>query len=81
MRFVFALALAFVASSGASAADYRGADYYPAPQPYGIRPAPPMYIVAAPPHYVQDARTGRPGRWVVLQPTFWDRLFGDRMGY
>ena len=74
----FGVLCILAAAAPATAADYGG---YPPPGFGGIRPPPPTYYVAAPPHYVQDLRTGRPGRWVVLQPTFLDRLLGERNGY
>ena len=49
----------------------------PAYVPY----VPPVYYLPSPPQYVQDLRTGAPGRWVQLQPSFLDRLFGTRDGY
>lgn len=85
---VFVVAVAMIASSGAVAADYRS-DY---PEPRGALSrvyaapiytpyVPPMYYLPSPPQYVQDLRTGAPGRWVQLQPTFLDQLFGRGDGY
>jgi hypothetical protein len=88
MRRVLIVAVAMSASSAAVAADYH-AQYreprvissreYAAPMyaPY----VPPMYYLPSPPQYVQDLRTGAPGRWVQLQPTFLDQLFGRGDGY
>lgn len=88
MRKVFIIAVATIVSSAAFAADYRS-DYreprvvssreYAAPMytPY----VPPVYYLPSPPQYVQDLRTGAPGRWVQLQPTFLDQLFGRGDGY
>lgn len=85
MRLAGALGVAgvLIASGPGTAADYgRPVFHAPAPMVFsGIRPAPPLYYVAAPPQYVQDMRTGRPGRWVTLQPSFFDRVFGERNGY
>jgi hypothetical protein len=86
---VVIVAVAVAVSSSAFAADYRDAPYrtrraaaYGPPVIYtGIRPAPPLYYVNAPPHYVQDLRTGEPGEWVVPQPNFFERLFGPLRGY
>ena len=73
-------------SSGALAADYRSQYYEPHSSPYYAAQAyvpyvPPVYYLPSPPQYVQDLRTGAPGRWVQLQPSFLDRLFGTRDGY
>ena len=93
MRIRQALLIAggMIASSAVFAADYR-ADVYqarsrsslpaiyatPAYAPY----VPPLYYLPSPPQYVQDLRTGAPGRWVQIQPSFLDRLFGEfRDGY
>lgn len=86
MRKVLIIAAAMIASSGAVAADY-GSRYHeprvysspsaPAYVPY----VPPVYYLPSPPQYVQDLRTGAPGRWVQLQPSFLDRLFGPGDGY
>jgi hypothetical protein len=46
----------------------------------GIPGPRPVLLVPSPPQYVQDSRTGWAG-WVVLQPSFMDRLFGERNGY
>lgn len=70
-------------STAASAADYRDAPYrsrshrahvhaHPA---YAIRQVPPTYYVNAPPHYVQDLRTGEPGMFVEHQRSWLDQLF------
>jgi hypothetical protein len=77
-----------LAPSAAFAADYRAE---PGPRGYTsyyyARPAyvpyvPPVYYMPSPPQYVQDLRTGAPGHWVQLQPSFLDRLFGEpRDGY
>ena len=87
MRKVLAVAGAMIVSSGVLAADYRSehderhrfSSPYAAPTyvPY----VPPVYYLPSPPQYVQDLRTGAPGRWVQLQPTFLDRLFGRGDGY
>lgn len=74
-----------IASPAASAADYR--TEYSDPRAYGTpsngyaKPAyvpyvPPVYYLPSPPQYVQDLRTGAPGHWVQLKPSFLDRLFG-----
>ena len=66
------------------AADYRAEQ----PRAYGTPPAlyavptyvpyvAPVYYMPSPPQYVQDLRTGAPGRWVQLKPSFLDRLFGE----
>ena len=75
-----------VLTTAASAADYRDAPYrrhapryveapYYAPP---IRQARPLYIVEAPPRYVQDLRIGAPGQYVVREPDFLERVFGLR---
>lgn len=72
-----------VATSGSvSAADYRTGEVAPAPSVIfvGIAPPRPLYLVASPPQYVRDLRTGQVS-WVTLQPSFLDRLFGERGGY
>ena len=70
-------------STAASAADYRDghqrsrshrAQHYTHPA-YAIRQVPPTYYVNAPPHYVQDLRTGEPGMFVEHQRSFLDQLF------
>lgn len=90
MRKLFIVAVGMIASSAAFAADY-GSPYperravssrarvYAEPMyaPY----VPPMYYLPSPPQYVQDLRTGAPGRWVQLQPTILDQLFGRGDGY
>jgi hypothetical protein len=86
MRKLLIIAAAIIASSAAVAADYRSQYYRPHAPPSPYAPAyfpyvPPMYYLPSPPQYVQDLRTGAPGRWVQLQPTFLDRLFGVRDGY
>lgn len=85
------IAAAMLASPCALAADYRAG--YREPRGYGapaetyVRPAyvpyvPPVYYLPSPPQYVQDLRTGAPGRWVQLEPSLLDRLFGEfRDGY
>jgi hypothetical protein len=67
-------------------AEYRGPSRYSAPYDVYARPAyvphvPPVYYLPSPPQYVQDLRTGGPGYWVQLKPTFLDRLLGERGGY
>ena len=68
------------------AADYRAE--YQEPRVYGTPPAvyagptyvpyvAPVYLMPSPPQYVQDLRTGAPGRWVQLKPSFLDRLLGE----
>jgi hypothetical protein len=87
MRKVLIIAAAMIVSSGAEAADYRSPQYEPhgSPSPHATRAyvpyAPPVYYLPSPPQYVQDLRTGAPGRWVQLQPSFLDRLFGTGDGY
>ena len=82
---VFSAVMAMTAS--ADAADYRDARHHArrpvlyVPIHSGIRPAPPLYIVAAPPRYVEDTRTGYPGRWVVTPPSLAERLFGTWPDY
>ena len=73
----------FATSVPAQSADYNTTRTYRDPPPVfvGIAPPRPVYLVASPPQYIQDLRTGQPGRWVVLQPSFFDRLFGERNGY
>jgi hypothetical protein len=70
-------------STAAEAADYRDGPYrsrrshahvHPA---YAIRQVPPTYYVNAPPHYVQDLRTGEPGYWVDNRRTWLDQIFGN----
>jgi hypothetical protein len=87
MRKVLIIAATMVASSGAWAADYRS-QYNGYSPNSAVRTAPiyapyvpPVYYLPSPPQYVQDLRTGAPGRWVQLQPSFFDRLFGTRDGY
>jgi hypothetical protein len=90
MRRVLIVAGAMIVSSSAFAADY-GSRYhqshvYPSPSSGYAAPAyapsvPPVYYLPSPPQYVQDLRTGAPGRWVQLQPSFLDRLFGPGDGY
>lgn len=87
MRQILIIAAAMIASSGAHAADYRSRYYEPravtSPHaaPAYIPHVPPVYYLPSPPQYVQDLRTGAPGRWVYLQPTFFERLFGPGDGY
>jgi len=87
MRQILIIAAATIASSGALAADYRGQYYEPravaSPRaaPAYVPYVPPVYYLPSPPQYVQDLRTGAPGRWVQLQPTFFERLFGPGDGY
>ncbi|MES2197580.1 MAG: hypothetical protein V4517_24440 [Pseudomonadota bacterium] len=87
MHRVLIVAAAMIASSGAVAADYRS-PYYEPHHSSAVRAAPayvpyvpPVYYLPSPPQYVQDLRTGAPGRWVQLQPSFLDRLFGVGDGY
>ena len=90
MHRVLTITFVMLSWSPVFAADYRAGYYEPRsneapPLVYG-RPAyvpyvPPVYYMPSPPQYVQDLRTGAPGHWVQLQPTFLDRLFGDRNGY
>ena len=71
-------------SSTVLAADYREMPGYPTTyaRPAYVPYVPPVYYLPSPPQYVQDLRTGAPGRWVYLQPSFLDRLFGEfRGGY
>jgi hypothetical protein len=71
-------------TTSAFAADHRDASHraraarHPHKVDTGIRPAPPLYYVEAPPRYVQDLRTGAPGQYVVRQPGFLEQLFGLR---
>jgi len=90
MRSVLIVAVGMVASSPAFAADYRSRYHEPrayAPparmqaEPAYVPYVPPVYYLPSPPQYVQDLRTGAPGRWVQLEPTFLDRLFGRRDYY
>lgn len=85
MRLVpFLICIGIVATSTpALAADYRPRRVALDPPAIfvGIPPPPPVFLVASPPQYVQDLRTGRAGYWVTLQPSFIDRLFGERNGY
>ena len=77
-----AIATLLTTTAAASAADYREAPFrHRGPRAAavldtGIRPAPPLYILEAPPRYIQDTRTGAPGRWVVRQPGLLEQLFG-----
>jgi hypothetical protein len=75
-----------MASTSAFAADYRADSYeprsYSSPRPVYTPRVPPVYYLPSPPQYVQDLRTGEPGHWVQLQPTLFERLFGEpRSGY
>ena len=88
MRKVFIIAGAMIISSGALAADYRSQYYEPHGSPAVVSAAPayvpyvpPVYYLPSPPQYVQDLRAGAPGRWVQLQPSLLDRLFGTGDGY
>jgi hypothetical protein len=85
LTIIFSVALV---SSSALAADYRDAPYLhrrvayaPVAMNTGIRPAPPLYYVSAPAHYVRDTRFGAPGEWVVPQPGLMEQLFGTLRGY
>jgi hypothetical protein len=83
---VLVAAGAITASTAAFGADYRTESYepraYSSPRAVYVPYVPPVYYLPSPPQYVQDLRTGAPGHWVQLQPTFLDRLFGDlRNGY
>ena len=90
MRKVLIIAAGMLVSSAAFAAAY-GSRYhqpraYASPSVVHAAPAyvpyvPPVYYLPSPPQYVQDLRTGAPGRWVQLQPTFLERLFGPGDGY
>ena len=87
MKKIFIVAAAAIASSGVLAADYRSQYYEPRAFPSAdaapvyVPHVPPVYYLPSPPQYVQDLRTGAPGRWVQLQPSFLDRLFGTGDGY
>ena len=87
MRLAVALiAAGAIYSTPGFAADYRAGYYepraYSAPQAPYVPYVPPVYYLPSPPQYVQDLRTGAPGHWVQLQPSFLDRLFGEpRDGY
>lgn len=87
MRKVLIITAVTIASTGAVAADYRPQYqqprevYAPHAAPAYVPYVPPVYYLPSPPQYVQDLRTGAPGRWVQLQPSFLDRLFGTRDGY
>ena len=87
---VLVIAATMLVSTSVLAADYRAGYREPrayAPTESYARPAyvpyvPPVYYLPSPPQYVQDLRTGAPGRWVQLQPSLLDRLFGEfRDGY
>jgi hypothetical protein len=74
----------FAASTPALAADYsrpRHVEFNPPVVFVGIPAPKPIFLVASPPQYVMDLRTGRPGYWIIQQPSFFDRLFGERNGY
>lgn len=93
MRLCKALLIAsgMMVSPAVFAADYR-ADHYES-RAYSTPPAfyagptyvpyvAPVYHMPSPPQYVQDLRTGAPGQWVQLKPSFLDRLLGEfRDGY
>jgi hypothetical protein len=88
VRILMILLGATTLATPAFAADYRdaryraGTTYYPLTVDTGIRAPRPLYYVEAPPHYVQDLRTGEPGQWVVRQPSVFEHLFGlSRGGY
>jgi hypothetical protein len=94
MRVFNALLIAsgMFASTHVFAADYHAAEHYEPRQYSAPRAAyagstyvpyvAPVYLMPSPPQYVQDLRTGAPGRWVQLKPSFFDRLFGElRDGY
>lgn len=78
----------FLVPTAANAADYRDGSYVRGPYASapryvgqysaspGIRPPRPLYVVQAPPRYVQDLRINAPGQWVVREPTVFERLFG-----
>ena len=77
---------AIISSTPGFAADYRAGYYEPrVNSPHRavyVLYVPPVYYLPSPPQYVQDLRTGAPGHWVQLQPSFFDRLFVDlRNGY
>lgn len=78
---------AMAVTASADAADYREARHHarrPAlyvPIDSGIRRAPPLFIVNAPPRFVQDTRTGYPGEYVVPEPNLMERLFGSPNDY
>lgn len=87
MRSVLIATVGMMASFPAFAADYRSQYHEPrafsAPSRVYAEPVytpyvPPVYYLPSPPQYVQDLRTGAPGRWVQLEPSFLDRLFGRR---
>ena len=75
------VASASMISTGVFAADYRAE--YQGPREYRAPPAAyvpyvaPVYLMPSPPQYVQDVRTGAPGRWVQLKTSFLDRLLGE----
>jgi hypothetical protein len=70
-------------STVASAADYRDGPYrsrghrahHYAHPAYAIRQVPPTYYVNAPPHFVQDLRTGEPGYFAENPRTWLDQIF------
>jgi hypothetical protein len=74
---------AIVASTSVFAADYPYEPPTPSVPRTLYRPyVPPVYYLPSPPQYVQDLRTGAPGHWVQLQPTLFERIFGEpRNGY
>jgi len=98
VRVLLAVVAAAVMTSGAaSAADYAEVPYRPAyrapratylPPPVGIRPAPPVIWVEAPPQYIQHLVPTRGcggctqyaprGHWDrVAPPNPWDRIYWD----
>ena len=86
---ILIVACGMMAHDAALAADYRAeyrAPSYRTPHviyavPTYVPYVPPVYYLPSPPQYVQDLRTGAPGYWVQLKPTFFDRIFGERAGY
>ena len=71
-------------SAPAFAADYsrsRNVVFNPPVVLLGMPAPKPIFLVASPPQYVMDLRTGHPGYWIIQQPSFLDRLFGERDGY
>lgn len=74
-----------IASTSAIVAGYRANPNeprnYTRPATVYVPYVPPVYYLPSPPQYVQDLRTGAPGHWVQLKPSFLDRLFGEPDGY